>query len=240
MKRNSDHVNKELLRTRILSLGADVCGFADMERFVNAPDGFSPIDIFPPCRSVIVMGVALPKGLYHVPSRLVYGYYNSACAPKADDVAFAASKLLEDEYDCLCVPIPGDGPYEFWNPETAEGRGLISVKHAAVLAGLGSLGKSTLFLNKRYGNRLGLSALLTDLVILPDAIEPSLCLPGCHKCIDACPSHALSDHGVNQKLCRAYTYGKTYRGFDTVDCNACRTVCPLCDGKSCELRRDEP
>ncbi|KAA6328570.1 hypothetical protein EZS27_022547 [termite gut metagenome] len=38
---------------------------------------------------------------------------------------------------------------------------------------------------------------------------------------------AIENGRVNQKLCRNNTYGKTKRGFDTVDCNCCRTACPM-------------
>lgn len=57
-------------------------------------------------------------------------------------------------------------------------------------------------------------------------------IPGCHKCIDSCPAQAIKDGSATQKLCRLNTYGKTARGFDTVDCNKCRTVCPMRFGKA--------
>jgi len=100
------------------------------------------------------------------------------------------------------------------------------MKHAAVYAGLGSLGKSTLFLNERYGNMVTLGAVLTSLELPSDAIAESVCIENCNKCIEACPVSAIDNGKVNQKLCRENAYGKTKRGFDTVDCNKCRTVCP--------------
>ena len=33
---------KETIRAMALSMGADVCGFAEIERFADAPQGFSP------------------------------------------------------------------------------------------------------------------------------------------------------------------------------------------------------
>ena len=36
-----------------LSLGADVCGIGSIDRFANAPTGFSPKDIFPECNANI-------------------------------------------------------------------------------------------------------------------------------------------------------------------------------------------
>lgn len=106
-----------------------------------------------------------------------------------------------------------------------------SMKHTAVACGLGSIGKSSLLINKEYGNRLVIGAILTDLELSPDPIEADLCIKGCHKCIDNCPVHAISEGSVTQKLCRLNSYGKTARGFDTVDCNRCRTICPMRFGK---------
>lgn len=43
---------KELM----LSLGADLCGIASMDRFDGAPEGFHPLDVMPSCKSVISFG----------------------------------------------------------------------------------------------------------------------------------------------------------------------------------------
>ncbi|MFV0397429.1 MAG: hypothetical protein ACK5JU_05385, partial [Bacteroidales bacterium] len=96
-----------------------------------------------------------------------------------------------------------------------------------VAAGLGTIGKNSLFFNSRYGNLLTLGAILLDIPIESDELSQSICLDKCTKCIDGCPVHAISGEGVDQYLCRNHTYGKTSRGFDTVDCNQCRTVCPM-------------
>lgn len=42
---------------------------------------------------------------------------------------------------------------------------------------------------------------------------------------------STGENGVNQKLCRLNTYGKNERGFETVDCNQCRSACPRALGK---------
>lgn len=68
---------KEVIRERILSLGVDVCGFGGVERFAEAPINFRPIDLYPDCKSVIAVGIALPKGLFRVESRLIYGHFNA-------------------------------------------------------------------------------------------------------------------------------------------------------------------
>jgi epoxyqueuosine reductase QueG len=222
-----DEKMKEQIRNLILSLGADVCGFAHIDRFDNAPQGFKPTDIFSDCQSVISFGIALPKGLAQINPRLVYGYFNYFTFPEVDRIAFAASKKIEEEYLCITAPLPCDNPYEFWDSEKMEGRGLLSMKHAAVAAGLGAIGKNTLLLNKHYGNMLSLGVILTNLNLSSDPVSQSICMDKCNKCIDNCPVGAIQDGVVVQKLCRNNTYGKTKRGFDTVDCNKCRTICPM-------------
>ena len=218
---------KEQIRELLFSYGADLCGFASIDRFANAPLGFNPADIYLDCKTVIVFAFALPKGLAHVDPRLIYGHFNYLYCSEMDIIAYKAAKKIEEVYNCAAIPIPCDGPYEYWDEENREGRGLLSLRHAAVQAGLGSLGKNTLFLSKRYGNMVNLSAILTNLELPPDTISEEICIPSCNKCLEACPVKAIDNGKVNQKLCRENTYGKTKRGFNTVDCNKCRTACPL-------------
>jgi len=52
---------KDNIRSMILGLGADVCGFASASDMAGAPEGFRPTDIYAKCQSVIVFGIALPK-----------------------------------------------------------------------------------------------------------------------------------------------------------------------------------
>lgn len=219
------------IRKMILSLGADVCGFSDIDRFGNAPQGYKPTDIYPACKTVVVFGVALTKGLLQVAPRLVYGHFNHDVVSRVDAIALNAAKKIEEEYQCNVVPIPSDSPYEYWDEVKLEGRGLISMKHAAVNAGLGSIGKNSLFLNRKYGNRLCIGAILIDKALPSDELSEDICLPNCHKCIDACPVHAIQDGSTIQKLCREHTYGITKRGFGTVDCNVCRAICPVRFGR---------
>lgn len=226
------NVSKEQLRQIILDYGAHVCGFADIDRFKDAPKGFHPCDIYSECNSVIVFGVALPKGVYMVDSRFVYGHFNSEICKKVDEVAYKIAIVMEREYGAIAVPIPSDGPYDFWDAERLEGRGLLSMKHIAVQAGIGTLGKNTLFLNKIYGNRLTLGCVLTNVKVNSDTYAEPLCLHNCNECIENCPPKALRKDEVVQKECRLNAYGSSNRGFDTVDCNRCRTICPVRFGES--------
>ncbi|WKY42819.1 hypothetical protein Q5O14_09015 [Eubacteriaceae bacterium ES2] len=46
-----------------------------------------------------------------------------------------------------------------------------------------------------------------------DPLCENICIDGCQKCIDSCPVQAIEKGSVNQKSCRAHTYGKTERDF---------------------------
>lgn len=213
-------------------LGADVCGIGGIDRFVNAPKGYSPLDLFDKCKAVIAVGIALPRGLYEVAPRLLYGHFNAEICTVLDHIELMLAKEIEKKYHCRAVPIPCDAPNEYWDAESLTAKGLISMKHTAALCGLGSIGKSSLLINSEYGNCLTIGAVLTDMELKSDPLQHDNCIPGCSRCVDSCPVQAITNGEVNQKLCRLNTYGKTARNFDTVDCNKCRTVCPMRFGKS--------
>jgi epoxyqueuosine reductase QueG len=218
---------KEQIREIILSYGADICGFAHIDRFAAAPRGFTPADLYGECKAVISFGLALPHGLSKVNPRLIYGHYSDKSCEETDTIAFKSAKKIEQLFAGHAIPVPCDTPYEYWDSGKMEGRGLLSMRHVAVQAGLGSIGKNTLFVNRRFGSMLTLGAILTDLELPSDALSESVCIAACRKCVDSCPAQALGEGAVDQKLCREHTYGQNERGFATVDCNKCRTVCPL-------------
>lgn len=214
------------IKEKVRALGADVCGIGATRRFADAPEGFRPQDIYPNCKSVISFGLALPKGVFELEPQLIYAHFNGEICHKVDEVALEAAKWMEREYGATCIPIPCDSPVKTWDKETLTAKGMISMKHAAVGCGLGELGKSTLFLNREYGSRLILGAVLTNLELASDPLETGICIPGCRKCVEHCPSGAIQEGRVVQKLCREVAYGKMVREFGTVECNTCRRICP--------------
>ena len=220
---------EEKIKQIILNLGADICGIANIDRFSNAPTGFTPSDIFKECKSVIVFAKRLPKGVGYVSPRIVYNHANNQTISEVDKITYKASIELE-QIGCLVVPLPCDSPYDYWDNENLTGKAVLSLRHAAVLAGLGSLGKNTLLINRKYGNFITLGGLLTDLDLESDKLSEDLCLENCNLCLKSCPAGALDGKTANQKLCRTNTYGTNDRGFGIVNCNKCRVVCPRAFG----------
>lgn len=221
---------KEKIKEIMMKLGADVCGVANIDRFENTPAGFHPKDIYKDCKSVVVFAKRIPNGLSFVNSRIVYIKANDICLAEVEQIGYKASIEIEN-LGGIAVPLPPDAPYEYWDKDKMEGKGLISMRHSAMLAGIGSMGKNSLIINQEYGTMINLGAILTNLDLESDSLSKELCILGCHLCIDSCPQKAIDGKTVNQKLCREFTYSHNDRGFSVCNCNTCRVICPMAFGE---------
>ncbi len=129
------------------------------------------------------------------------------------------------------IPIPSADPYDYWDSERNHGRGILSLKHAGSLAGLGKIGKNTLLINDRYGNMIWLGAILVSVELEPDPIAPyESCPQKCTVCIKLCLKNALDGTTINQKLCRERSTSCTDGGGWVLSCNICRKSCPNHNG----------
>lgn len=81
--------------------GADVCGIGNIDRFENAPTGYSPLDLFEQCKSVIAVGIALPKGLYEIAPRLIYSHFNAEVCTILDLIELKLAKEIEKNFIVL-------------------------------------------------------------------------------------------------------------------------------------------
>lgn len=213
------------LKQAALSLRADLCGIAPVARFAQAPAGFNPRDIFPGAQSVIVIAKRFPEGVFASPGPVPYTFACDVVLQEVLRISYALALRLQDA-GLTAVPIPSE-PYLYWDAEAMEGRGILSLRHAGHLAGLGVLGKNTLLTNDRYGNRITLGALLVDAVLEADPIaDYAFCTDACHQCIDGCSVHALNGVSVLQKNCRAHAQTVTAKGYALYTCRTCREVCP--------------
>ena len=216
---------EERIKGIIKGLGADLCGIANVERFSEAPLGFHPTDLYKDCKSVVVFAKAMPKGLAYVNPRNLYLKANDLNLSELDRISFLASLEIE-KLGAIAVPLPSDSTYEYCDSENLEGRGLLSMRHAALLAGIGSMGKNTLIINKKFGNLINIGAVLTNLDLQSDPFSEEVCIENCRICLEKCPQNALNGLTVKQKSCREFAYGKNQRGFDICNCNNCRIACP--------------
>lgn len=104
--------------------------------------------------------------------------------------------------------------------------GVYSHKKGAVLAGLGYIGKSSLFISKNHGSMIRLGTVFTSLDLKAENnIMESQC-GTCSICINKCPAMAISENGIDRKSCSDYMK-KAYQhiGRGSV-CGICIKECP--------------
>jgi epoxyqueuosine reductase len=221
----SKEVKRETIR-----YGADICGIAPAERCGGAPQGFRPDDIFPDCRSVVVFACRFPSSSLQAKTNVPYTLVRNKLVDKVDWIALRLSDELERE-GVAAVPIPSAEPYDYWDAHRNHGRGILSLKHAGFLAGLGALGRNTLLINEKLGNMMWLGAVLVSIDLEPDPTTSYKACPSkCRLCLDSCPQHALDGTTIDQKLCRERSVSHNYGGGWVLSCNICRKICPYHSG----------
>lgn len=79
--------------------------------------------------------------------------------------------------------------------------GRLSEKEACVRAGLGWYGKNGTIISPVFGSWFVIGLIVTDIVIEPDSPLNRQCPEDCFKCIQTCPTGALSEYCVNVNNC---------------------------------------
>lgn len=207
--------------------------------------------LLPSFRSIIVMGKEMPAALFDVESKTMS--HNLLQIEKhMDEVAFKLCDALRKEGDSA-VAIPTFLPIEIKERRI---KGLLSLKHAAAMGGMGELGENTLLITERFGNRLCLTAILVEKEYPPSKRENTASCMHCRKCIVACPAGAISSEGVDSLRCinvtnlmpsvaRPFFKAVVRSGigsghvasfvngmsFGEMTCSRCVTVCPFFDKK---------
>jgi epoxyqueuosine reductase len=109
-----------------------------------------------------------------------------------------------------------------------EPRHHISYKKAAVLAGFGAVGRSSLLIHPEWGPWIRLRTVITDAALRSDSpISFSPC-NGCHSCLDACPNGALSESGIDTAICDRHLRGvMRISPLGSLNCEECVRACPV-------------
>ncbi len=87
---------------------------------------------------------------------------------------------------------------------------IFSYKHAAVAAGVGTIGRHSILITPEFGPRVRLACLLTEAKFDPSPGKQKNYCVNCDACINACPARALQkpaagqDYAINPYACRNY------------------------------------
>jgi epoxyqueuosine reductase len=114
-------------------------------------------------------------------------------------------------------------------------------------AGLGFIGKNRLLTNTKFGSFLLLGEIITNMELKPDTPIKQQSCGDCRKCIEVCPTKALSDNGYDAGKCVSYLTVKRGEidaelkekiGLHFFGCDECLLACPYNDKSPfCEKHR---
>jgi epoxyqueuosine reductase QueG len=120
------------------------------------------------------------------------------------------------------LPIPASQIVDWKNQ-----RGHLSHKHVSRLAGLGWIGRNNLLVNEKFGSRIRLLTILTDLPLATDSPLSKDC-GSCRACQSVCPVGAIKDRPEDFDHLQCYeqlkVFSKTLH-FSHHICGICVKAC---------------
>lgn len=187
----------------------------------------NPVEYFPGAVSVICVAVNYYAPLRDAPSDEPNG--KIARYALGEDYHLSIKKRLYELADWLQASIPGT------QARCAVDTAPVMEKELAARAGIGWMGKNTCIIHPKFGSWLLLGEVFTTLALPAD--EPAIDRCGtCTRCIDACPTHAITaPYQLNATRCISYLtierrgdipaefHGKI--GNWIFGCDICQDVC---------------
>lgn len=207
------------IKDMLSSLGADDCGLVPLSEPHPVIWRTQADSCLPGAKTVIVFYKRFPRYFYASNEAEGYNQDFSEMISAVDMISQALADEIEAAgYSALAVPA---------DEETAPNAGAISLRHYAVLGGLGSIGKNNLLLTARFGSMVELGAVITDMPLKAGTpFEKQICLSGCSRCVQACPQQALGGDRTQTGRCRE-TVHSIDNGDSLSGCWLCRTACPV-------------
>ncbi len=189
---------KNKIREFALGLGIDDIGFAGIQDY-KSPRSPQIGEIFPDAKTIIIMA---NREMSHCESPNMQIAMNGRLdiMEFARHCNFELAHYLEKKCGARAMSIPLSYPLEM-NPATTGGMvGDISLRHAAVAAGLGSFGRHNLVIHPRLGSQVVFCGVLTDLELSSDPpCTEDLCTK-CNLCVKSCPAGALDKEGHTEVM----------------------------------------
>lgn len=171
---------------------------------------------------------AIVDGITDQPTHTYFHHYRSINA-LIDQLSLRCGRILA-KAGWQYVPIPAS--------QSVNGlQGIFSHKYAATQAGLGTIGKSGLFLSTQHGPRVRLGTILTDCPFPEPTSLPNSPCGDCRLCATHCPAMAITGNAwqpntplttiLDAHACSQYMKREfQHIGRGSV-CGVCMRVCPL-------------
>ncbi|ADL07384.1 epoxyqueuosine reductase [Thermosediminibacter oceani] len=193
----------EELKNKIIEWGGSDVGFSRVEDFL--PESHKHLKWA--VTVVFHLSDQIMDDISDGPTLAYFHHYQTANA-LLDHIALRASSLIQ-EWGYRAMPVPASQIID-----SKESIGFFQHKTAATRAGLGWIGKSALLVTKKFGPRVRLATILTDMP-LPEGtpVEESGC-GSCMVCVKSCPAGAIKGENWFPGIERS-------RLFDHEACSAC-------------------
>jgi epoxyqueuosine reductase len=237
----------EAIKAKARALGADLVGIADgaaLEQHPpdpNNPQRPSDITAHDGAR-VIVLAKRLSRGVARIAAwNDRHKYYNDELAlTRLEEASLELVYWLEDNgYPAIIVPPTHSNPWTYQDGKpTRHLSTLLSLPHAAVEAGLGTLGLNLQLLTPEYGPRVVLTAVLCSVDVACDTRpEQTLCLgPSCARCLKVCPGDAVGHWSRDWEACDPH---RSPHGFAQLSDHVTRIIAAPTPEAQKELVRSE-
>jgi epoxyqueuosine reductase len=203
--------------------GISLVGVADLRSFKKDEILISPssLDQLPLAISVAYhLSDAIVDEIENQPTPLYFQHYQRTNI-LLDTMALAVTTLIQD-LGYQAMPIPASQLVD-WEKQ----RGHLSHKHVARAAGLGWIGRNNLLVTDRFGARVRLVTILTNLPLSAHAPSVKDC-GSCRDCLSACPVGAIAERQEDFDHLRCYQqlklFSKTLR-FSHHICGVCIRAC---------------
>lgn len=180
---------------------------------------------------VVKLSDAIIDEISDEPTHTYFHHYRTVNA-FIDRVLLQAGFLLEKN-GFRYIPV---GASQSINKDGWNYCGRYSHKKVASLAGLGGIGKNSLFLHSKYGARVRLGTLFTDCPFEVQTKDYSSPCIGCNLCVENCPSGAINgnlwqegmerEEVFDPEKCSEYMKKNFKHIGRGAVCGICMKVCP--------------
>jgi epoxyqueuosine reductase len=191
-------MDKEEIRAYGIEIGADAVGFAAASDYKSERTP-ALTTILPGVKSLVVLGYREIHGANE--SENVRAGMSSRLGGMdfAQTNNYLMARFIEKKTKTKAAPVAPSYPLNM-EPPVMGMYADVSLRHAALAAGLGVFGRHNLIINPEYGSQIVFTAILTELQLSSDPpVTDELC-NDCGLCVENCPAGALAEEGKTDMI----------------------------------------
>ena len=177
----------EMLLELAFNLGATLAGVADLDLLKTLKT--HPYNLLKDFKYALSVAVSIPKDVFAMITKEnpgeIYAHYYQITNEKLDQITLRLSeKIVQHGYNALTIPA---------SLSIGKNKLMANAPHKAFArsAGLGWIGKNLLLITPKYGPRVRLGTVLSDIPLKTGKPLENQNCGNCIMCIDSCPIGAL-------------------------------------------------